>query len=110
MGRYCLIGEGAVLRPPGKIYKGAFTFYPVRILDYVHIGAECIVEAASIGSCIEIGERSIIVSHVHALWLCGFVLGDGQSRAMGLGRQEEEEECARERRRRNSTETLRRDI
>lgn len=64
MGRYCLIGEGAVLRPPGKIYKGAFTFYPVRILDYVHIGAECIVEAASIGSCIDIGARSIIVSAV----------------------------------------------
>ncbi|BEI86612.1 hypothetical protein CcaverHIS002_0608990 [Cutaneotrichosporon cavernicola] len=60
MGRYCLLGDGAILRPPGKIYKGAFTFYPVRIMDYVHIGADCIVEAASIGSCIEIGARSII--------------------------------------------------
>lgn len=70
MGRYCLIGEGSVLRPPGKIYKGAFTFYPVRILDYVHIGPDCIVEAASIGSGIEIGARSIIVSaEWAAMWV-----------------------------------------
>lgn len=62
MGRYCLIGEGSVLRPPGKIYKGAFTFYPVRIADYVHIGPDCIVEAASLGLGVEIGARSIIVS------------------------------------------------
>ncbi|GMK57882.1 hypothetical protein CspeluHIS016_0407160 [Cutaneotrichosporon spelunceum] len=60
MGRYCLLGERAILRPPGKIYKGAFTFYPVRIMEYVNIGPDCIVEAASIGSCIEIGARSII--------------------------------------------------
>ncbi|WVO16128.1 hypothetical protein L204_103795 [Cryptococcus depauperatus] len=61
MGRYCVIGEGAVVRPPGKIYKGTFTFYPVRIADFVHIGSNCIVEAAQIGNCVEIGEGSIIV-------------------------------------------------
>ncbi|RSH86742.1 uncharacterized protein EHS24_005013 [Apiotrichum porosum] len=60
MGRYCLVGEGAVLRPPGKIYKGAFTFYPVRIADFVHIGADAIVEAASIGHGVEIGAGAIV--------------------------------------------------
>ncbi|WWD17222.1 hypothetical protein CI109_101660 [Kwoniella shandongensis] len=60
MGRYCLIGEGAIIRPPGKMYKGAFTFYPVRISDFVHIGAGCIVEAAQIGSGVEIGKGCII--------------------------------------------------
>jgi len=61
MGRYCLVGEGAVIRPPGKIYKGTFTFYPVRIADYVHIGQDAIVEAASIGHGVEIGAGAIVV-------------------------------------------------
>ncbi|GFZ43856.1 hypothetical protein JCM24511_01576 [Saitozyma sp. JCM 24511] len=60
MGRYCLVGEGAVIRPPGKMYKGAFTFYPVKISDFVHIGPNCILEAAQIGGGVEIGEGSII--------------------------------------------------
>lgn len=61
MGRYCLVGSGAVLRPPGKIYKGTFTFYPMRISDFVHIGDDAIVEAANIGHGVEIGARAIIV-------------------------------------------------
>ncbi|WVQ79953.1 hypothetical protein IAT38_002054 [Cryptococcus sp. DSM 104549] len=60
VGRYCLVGEGSVVRPPGKMYRGAFTFYPVRISDFVQIGPQCIVEAAQIGSCVEIGQGSII--------------------------------------------------
>lgn len=58
------MGEGAILRPPGKIYKGAYTFYPVRVADYVHIGPEAVVEAASIGHGVEIGARAIVVSAV----------------------------------------------
>ncbi|ORY20638.1 trimeric LpxA-like protein [Naematelia encephala] len=60
MGRYCLIGENAVLRPPGKIYKGVFTFYPVKIADYVHIGPSCVIEAAQIGHGVEIGKGCIL--------------------------------------------------
>ncbi|WWC62063.1 uncharacterized protein I303_104652 [Kwoniella dejecticola CBS 10117] len=60
MGRYCLIGEGSIIRPPGKLYKGAFTFYPVRISDFVHIQPNCIIEAGQIGSGVEIGENCII--------------------------------------------------
>jgi carbonic anhydrase/acetyltransferase-like protein (isoleucine patch superfamily) len=40
----------------------AFTFYPVKISDFVHIGPNCIIEAAQIGGGVEIGEGSIIVS------------------------------------------------
>jgi dynactin-5 len=29
MGRYCSIGEGAIIRPPGKIYKGYVSFYHI---------------------------------------------------------------------------------
>ncbi|CAD6572151.1 MAG: hypothetical protein TREMPRED_000463 [Tremellales sp. Tagirdzhanova-0007] len=60
MGRYCSIGEGAIIRPPGKIYKGGFTFYPVRIADFVTIGPGTIVEAAQIGHGVDIGKESII--------------------------------------------------
>jgi len=73
MGRYCSIGQDSIIRPPGKIYKGCepihllklidsqFTYYPVRISDFVHIGEKCIIEAAQIGSGVEIGDNSIIV-------------------------------------------------
>ncbi|ODN82006.1 hypothetical protein L202_02333 [Cryptococcus amylolentus CBS 6039] len=81
VGRYCLIGEGAVIRPPGKIYEGAFTFYPVRISDFTHIGPNCIVEAAQIGSGVDIGEGSIIGKFVVikdlAVILPGTVLPEG---------------------------------
>jgi dynactin-5 len=40
-----------------------FTFYPVRISDFVHIGKRCIIEAAQIGSGVEIGDNCIIVRH-----------------------------------------------
>jgi hypothetical protein len=39
----------------------AFTFYPVRISDFVHIGSECVIEAAQIGSGVEIGDNCVIV-------------------------------------------------
>jgi len=60
MGRYCVVGEGAIVRPPGKLNKGAFTFYPIRMLDYVHVGSGAVVEAAQIGHGVEIGEGAII--------------------------------------------------
>lgn len=36
-------------------------YYPVKIGDFVTIGAGSIVEAAQIGSCVEIGKNCIIV-------------------------------------------------
>lgn len=81
MGRYCNIGEGSIIRPPGKMYKGyarrvhhehrltrrQFTFYPVRITDCVFIAENCIVEAAQIGMGVEIGANCIIVSWTYGL-------------------------------------------
>jgi carbonic anhydrase/acetyltransferase-like protein (isoleucine patch superfamily) len=83
LGRYCLVGEGCVmryvsgplppssetissrcglLRPPYKTYRGAFNYYPMKIGDYVHIGANTIVEAATIGNHVEIGKNCVIVN------------------------------------------------
>ena len=79
LGRYCLIGEGCVMRyaasvsfacsppmlvvarPPYKTYRGNFNYYPMKIGDHVHIGANSIVEAATIGNHVEIGKNCIIV-------------------------------------------------
>lgn len=60
MGRYCIVEEGAVIRPPCKIYKGEFSHFPMRIGDYCHVGRESIVEAASIGNHVFIGARAVI--------------------------------------------------
>lgn len=48
-------------RPPYKTYRGNFNYYPMKIGDYVHIGAGSVVEAATIGSHVEIGKNCVIV-------------------------------------------------
>jgi acetyltransferase-like isoleucine patch superfamily enzyme len=53
-------------RPPYKTYRGAFNYYPMKIGDFVHIGANTIVEAATIGNHVEIGKNCVIVSNFSA--------------------------------------------
>ncbi|GAA5938784.1 dynactin subunit 5 [Sporobolomyces koalae] len=60
MGKYCFVGEQSVLRPCYKTFKGTFSYYPMKIGDYVTIGAGSVVEAASIGTGVEIGKNCII--------------------------------------------------
>ncbi|KAF8911528.1 dynactin, subunit p25 [Gymnopilus junonius] len=68
LGRYCLVGEGCVMslsvtlsdRPPYKTYRGNFNYYPMKIGDHVHIGANSVVEAAQIGNHVEIGKNCVI--------------------------------------------------
>nr|GAT56216.1 predicted protein [Mycena chlorophos] len=60
LGRYCLVGEGCVMRPPYKTYRGNFNYYPMKIGDHVHIGANSVVEAATIGNHVEIGRNCVI--------------------------------------------------
>ena len=76
LGRYCLVGEGCVMRyvlftnkptlnlfssPPYKTYRGNFNYYPMKIGDHVHVGAGSVVEAATIGNHVEIGKNCVIV-------------------------------------------------
>ncbi|KAI0036124.1 dynactin subunit p25 [Vararia minispora EC-137] len=60
LGRYCLVSEGCIVRPPYKTYRGTFNYYPVKIGDHVHIGANTVVEAATIGNYVEIGKNCVI--------------------------------------------------
>lgn len=48
------------MRPPYKTYRGAFNYYPMKVGDFVHIGANTIVEAATIGNHVEIGKNCVI--------------------------------------------------
>jgi acetyltransferase-like isoleucine patch superfamily enzyme len=50
-----------VFRPPYKTYRGNFNYYPMKIGDHVHIGANTVVEAATIGNHVEIGKNCVIV-------------------------------------------------
>ncbi|KAK4140196.1 trimeric LpxA-like protein [Dichotomopilus funicola] len=60
IGRYCFLSRGCCLRPPGRPYKGAFTFMPLRIGDHVFVGASTVVQAATIGSHVHIGSKVVV--------------------------------------------------
>ncbi|KAF9106900.1 hypothetical protein BGX27_008947 [Mortierella sp. AM989] len=60
VGRYCFFSQGCVIRPPCKTYKGAFSYYPMKIGDHVTIGEGSIIQAASIGSFVSIGKNCVI--------------------------------------------------
>ena len=48
-------------RPPYKTYRGNFNYYPMKIGDHVHIGANSVIEAATIGNHVVIGKNCIVV-------------------------------------------------
>mmetsp|Transcript_37296 Transcript_37296/g.93655 ORF Transcript_37296/g.93655 Transcript_37296/m.93655 type:complete len:199 (-) Transcript_37296:7-603(-) len=60
IGKFVIIGDGSVLRPSYKKYKGNFAFFPMTIGDYVTVGPRTIVSAAQIGACVDIGEDCVI--------------------------------------------------
>ncbi|PVV04969.1 hypothetical protein BB560_000515 [Smittium megazygosporum] len=60
IGRYCLFAKNTLFKPPYKIFKGLFSYFPMKIGDYVHVDENSIVEAASIGNCVRIGKNCVI--------------------------------------------------
>ncbi|KAI0017060.1 trimeric LpxA-like protein [Xylariomycetidae sp. FL0641] len=60
IGRYCFLSKGCCLRPPGRIYKGAFTYLPLRLGDHVFIGESTVVQAATVGSHVHIGSNVVV--------------------------------------------------
>ncbi|OAQ61589.2 dynactin subunit 5 [Pochonia chlamydosporia 170] len=55
IGRYCFLSRGVLLRPPGRLYKGVYTYMPLRLGDHVFIGQNTVVQAATIGNHVSIG-------------------------------------------------------
>ncbi|KAF3760447.1 regulated by circadian rhythms/ hyphal growth [Cryphonectria parasitica EP155] len=60
IGRYCFLSKGCCLRPPGRMYKGVFTYMPLRMGDHVFVGEGTVVQAATIGSHVYIGNNTVI--------------------------------------------------
>ncbi|KAH7325835.1 trimeric LpxA-like protein [Stachybotrys elegans] len=60
IGRYCFLSRGVLLRPPGRLYKGDFTYMPLRMGDHVFVGQGSVVQAASIGNHVWIGQGCAI--------------------------------------------------
>ncbi|KLU89785.1 dynactin subunit 5 [Magnaporthiopsis poae ATCC 64411] len=60
VGRYSFLSRGVFLRPPGRIYKGVFTYMPLRMGDHVFVGERSVVQAASIGSHVHIGHNVVV--------------------------------------------------
>ncbi|VUC21849.1 unnamed protein product [Clonostachys rosea] len=60
IGRYCFLARGALLRPPGRIYKGTFTYMPLRMGDHVFVGQSTVVQAATVGNYVHIGRDCTI--------------------------------------------------
>ena len=60
IGSYCIVGIRAIIRPHWKRFKGAITFFPVKIGSFVNIGNDVCIESTSIGNYVTIGENSIL--------------------------------------------------
>ncbi|KAI9767787.1 MAG: hypothetical protein M1840_005468 [Geoglossum simile] len=60
IGRYCILSPRSLLRPPAKLYRGAYSHYPLKLGDHVFIGPDTIIEAAVIGSYVHIGAGSVV--------------------------------------------------
>merc|ERR1719456_1127655 len=60
IGKFVIVGDGCVLRPPYKRYKGSVIYLPMAIGDYVTFGCNTVVSATCIGSCVRVGENCVI--------------------------------------------------
>ena len=60
IGRCTIISTGTVVQPPGRISRGVFTYYPMKIGDNVFVGAHCVVAAASVSSHVHVGDRAVL--------------------------------------------------
>ncbi|KAK9359136.1 trimeric LpxA-like protein [Lipomyces starkeyi] len=60
IGRYSFLEKGVVIKPPFKFYKGSLVYYPLKIGNFVSIGANSIIEAATIGSYVNIGSNCVV--------------------------------------------------
>ncbi|PYH45493.1 dynactin subunit 5 [Aspergillus saccharolyticus JOP 1030-1] len=62
IGRYSYISRQAILRPPSRLHRGVYSFYPLKIGDHVFVGERAVVEAASVGNHVQIGRDAVVGS------------------------------------------------
>jgi len=69
IGRYCHIGENTIIRPPSyqtslNKEEEQISFLPLIIGSHTRIGNDCVIEAASIGASVFIGDNCVISKRV----------------------------------------------
>ncbi|PWY84474.1 trimeric LpxA-like protein [Aspergillus sclerotioniger CBS 115572] len=62
VGRYSYISRQAILRPPSRLHRGVYSFYPLKIGDHVFVGERAVVEAATVGNHVHIGKDAVVGS------------------------------------------------
>ncbi|CAM9487921.1 unnamed protein product [Laminaria digitata] len=85
IGRYCVIGEGTVIRPAYRVEQDGSNlkcrFTPLSVGSHTFIGKKCVVESAGIGCNVRIddgcvlGRNSFVRDNCHLLE--GTVLPEG---------------------------------
>lgn len=60
LGKYNIICENAVVRPPEKMYKGTSVFLPIKVGDYCIIERDSIVQAAKISDFVHVGKNCVV--------------------------------------------------
>ncbi|KAF2425220.1 trimeric LpxA-like protein [Tothia fuscella] len=60
IGRCTVVSTGTVIRPPGRMSRGVYTYYPMKIGDNVFVGPNCVIQAASISSHVHISENCVL--------------------------------------------------
>jgi len=73
IGRYVFLSRSCILRPPSKLHRGVYSYYPLKIGDHVFVGENTVVEAAVIGSNVHI-ERNCVIGKFAILKDCVKVL------------------------------------
>lgn len=60
LGRFLFVGKNTALHPCSCLSKGEPRFVPLVVGDFVQVGQDCVVKAASIGDCVSIGDRCVV--------------------------------------------------
>ena len=60
LGRYCVLHENTVIRPPYKKFVKGIAFFPVQLGDNCMVGQGTVICAATIGNCVRFGENCYI--------------------------------------------------
>ena len=60
MGKYCVVAERSIVRPPCRRFKGGIVIPKIAIGSHVYIGQDCVVSALSIGSFVHIGDGAVV--------------------------------------------------
>ncbi|KAH7732014.1 dynactin 5 [Aphelenchoides avenae] len=59
-GKYCIIGERTIIRPPYKNFSKGLTFFPITFGEHVMIESDCVIAAVAVGSYVHIGKNVTI--------------------------------------------------